>query len=82
MVNRVLVIGAVVASALLALGNAQAAPIAPIGQALAFGSDVSGASFWGEPFPFGYRYKRRQCVRYIPVETPYGVRWQRIVVCR
>jgi hypothetical protein len=77
-----LAVGAFVISAIFARGDAQAAPFARIGQASDLGFDVVQASFWGEPFPFGYRYKRGQCIRYVPVETPYGLQWRRIIVCR
>jgi len=38
-------------------------------------------SFWGEPFPYGYR-GWGPCIRYVPVETPYGIKWRRVRVCR
>jgi hypothetical protein len=77
-----LAVGALVISAIFARGDAQAAPFARIGQVSDLGFDVSRASFWGEPFPFGYRYRPGQCIRYVPVETRNGLRWRKIVICR
>jgi len=74
-------------SGLFAYGDAGAAPFAKLKWALEVGvpgSDTSvlPASFWGEPYPYGYRYQRRQCVRHVLVETPAGPRWQTFYVCR
>ena len=39
--------------------------------------------FWGEAFPYGYRWSVvRACTRYEPVETRRGVRMEKVWVCR
>lgn len=46
------------------------------------------ASFWAQPYPYGYRYRKTPCVRYVPAcvrQFPLPtceVRWQRVLVCR
>ncbi len=38
--------------------------------------------FWGEAFPFGYRWSRvKACTRYEPVDTAHGVRMEKVWVC-
>jgi hypothetical protein len=68
-------------SALFAPAYAGAVPFARFNQSPEAHSSVTPASFWGEPFPFGYRYQRRQCIRHLLIETPNGPRWTRIFVC-
>jgi hypothetical protein len=77
-----LAVGALVISAIFARWDAQAASFAWIGEMSGLGFDVSRASFWGEPFPFGYRYRPGQCIRFVAVETRNGLRWRKLVVCR
>jgi len=44
---------------------------------------VRGLPFWGEAFPYGYRWSLvKACTRYVPVETSRGIRMQRMWVCR
>lgn len=39
--------------------------------------------FWGENFPYGYRWSLvRACSRREEVETPHGLRWRTVWVCR
>jgi hypothetical protein len=64
----------------VAYAEAGTIPIALVDQALP-NSSMTLASFWGEPFPFGYRYQRRQCIRYLLIDTPHGPRWTKILVC-
>jgi hypothetical protein len=58
-----------------------AAPIAPTGISALLGSHIEPVSFWGLPFPYGYTYRPGQCYKYIEIETPRGLRWQRIWIC-
>ena len=44
-------------------------------------SSVIEASFFGRPYPYGYSGWGR-CMRYVPVETPMGLRLRRVRVCR
>jgi hypothetical protein len=60
---------------------ADAVPFDRFSQFLEAHSLVTLASFWGEPFPHGYRYQRRQCIRHLLIETPNGPRWSKIFVC-
>jgi hypothetical protein len=69
------------ASALFASADAGAVPFARFSQSLEAHASVTPASFWGEPFPYGYRYQRRQCIRHLLIETPNGPRWTKIFVC-
>jgi hypothetical protein len=69
-------------SVLFAPGDAGAVSFAWFSHSLEAHSSVTPASFWGEPFPFGYRYQRRQCIRHLLIETPNGPRWTKIFVCR
>ncbi len=38
-------------------------------------------SFWGEPYPYGYRPRHSRCYQPARVETPYGWRWELVWVC-
>ncbi len=63
------------------LGAAGAAPMAPATITGLSGSSVKLASFWGQPFPFGYAYYQGQCYSYVPVESPTGYVWKRVWIC-
>ena len=43
---------------------------------------VEQVTFWAQPFPYGYRYSRAACYRYVRVETSRGMRTRRVWVCR
>jgi len=43
-------------------------------------SHFQPVSFWGRPFPYGYT-AWGPCIRYEPVETTWGTRWQRVSIC-
>ena len=45
------------------------------------GSELSEASFWARPYPYGYS-GWGPCIRYVQVETPRGLRLRRVRVCR
>ena len=75
---------AVIAGALIAIGSlgaAYAAPIAPTAMRAPSSPPVKLVSFWGQPFPYGYRYFHGQCYAEVPVETPTGIVWRRVWVC-
>ena len=74
----------VIVGALITIGclaPASASPIASQAMATTTGSPPDLVSFWGIPFPFGYRYRLGQCYIYKQVETPSGVRWERVWIC-
>lgn len=52
--------------------------IRPIGSAP---HDLFDISFWGRPFPYGHTGWGR-CIRYVEVQTPWGLRLRRVRVCR
>jgi hypothetical protein len=76
---------ALVAAAGLGLATAPVATAAGPGAGLAAiagpGSVIELASFWGRPFPYGYRWRPSGCLRPVRVETPYGWHWERVWVC-
>jgi hypothetical protein len=81
---RKMVYGLVAAAALgTACGSTAVSAAGPgfPGALPAVGPNVELASFWGEPYPYGYAW-RHGCVRHVKVETPYGWRWRRVWVCR
>jgi hypothetical protein len=64
-----------------AAGPSLAMPAAPL-HGLGADSSVQRVTFWGRPFPYGYRWSLvRACTRYETVETPHGPRLHRIWVC-
>jgi hypothetical protein len=77
---------ALVAAAGMSVALAPAATAAGPANGLAAwraaGSGVEQVSFWGHPFPYGYRWRRSGCVRHVRVDTPWGRRWERVWVCR
>jgi hypothetical protein len=74
---RVVIVGALMTVG--CLGSAYAAPIAPAAITTLSSPSVKLASFWGRPFPWGYRFYRGQCYSYVPSESGYG--WRRVWVC-
>jgi hypothetical protein len=69
---------ALVASASSALA------FSPVGSAGLVGSvdrDLVEASFFGRPYPYGYT-GWGPCVRYVEVETRWGLRLRRVWACR
>lgn len=74
-----LFLAAAAAIALFAsVGAGVAFPVAPIQAAPE--KAVTKVTFWGKPFPYGYRWSRA-CVRYVTVETSRGPVTQRVWVC-
>lgn len=76
--------GMILAVGLLLLsgaGSAQAfGPVSPAGS-LAGRGPLLDVSFWGRPYPYGYT-GWGPCVRYVEVETRWGLRLRRVRVCR
>jgi hypothetical protein len=60
----------------LALG-----PVNSIGVSAGAQLDLLDASFFGRPYPYGYTGWGR-CIRYVEVQTRWGVRLRRVRVCR
>ncbi len=61
-------------------GAGQAFPIAPLETARP--ADVTKVTFWGQAFPYGYRWSAaRACMRYETIETSRGRVTQRVWVC-
>jgi hypothetical protein len=66
----------------LAIGSpAIAVPIGPTATGVGELSGVALASFWGQPFPYGYSYRYHPCYRTERVRTRSGWRWRRVWVC-
>ena len=63
------------------LAPASAAPIAASAKTAQIGAHTDFVSFWGIPFPFGYRYLPGQCYKYEQEETPQGLVWRRVWIC-
>jgi hypothetical protein len=64
------------ASSALALG-----PVNSFGGSAGAQHDMLDVSFFGRPYPYGYTGWGR-CIRYVEVETRWGVRLRRVRVCR
>jgi hypothetical protein len=56
-------------------------PVNNIGPSVNAQGDLLNASFWGRPYPFGYT-GWGPCIRYVEVETRWGLRLRRVRVCR
>ncbi len=75
---------AVILGAMIAIGSvatASAAPIAPSAMTALIVPPTQSVSFWGWPFPFGYRYLPGQCYTRVHAETPRGRTWRRVWIC-
>ena len=71
------------AAAALAAGMIATPSVAAPGAALpALPSSFEQVTFWAQPFPYGYRYSRANCYRYVRVETSRGTRVRRVFICR
>lgn len=78
MTHKVVLATAAAIALFSSVGAGVAFPLAPL-QATAV-SDVTKVTFWGKPFPYGYRWAR-SCVRYVTVETSRGPVMQRVWIC-
>jgi hypothetical protein len=55
-------------------------PVNSIGPSVNAQGDLLEASFWGRPYPYGYT-GWGPCIRYVEVETRWGLRLRRVRVC-
>jgi hypothetical protein len=55
-------------------------PVNPVGPLLGSERDLLAASFWGRPYPYGYT-GWGPCIRYVEVQTRWGLRLRRVRVC-
>jgi hypothetical protein len=63
-------------------GSAQAfGPVNSIGPSSDARKDLLDVSFWGRPYPYGFT-DWGPCIRYVEVETRWGLRLRRVRVCR
>jgi hypothetical protein len=56
-------------------------PVNSVGLSLNIQGDLLDASFFGRPYPYGYT-GWGPCVRYVEVQTRWGLRLRRVRVCR
>jgi len=56
-------------------------PVNSVGPTVSVQPDLLAASFWGRPYPYGYT-GWGPCIRYVEVETRWGLRLRRVRVCR
>jgi hypothetical protein len=56
-------------------------PVNVIGGSMNTRSDVVEVSFFGRPYPYGYT-GWGPCVRYVEVQTRWGLRLRRVNICR
>jgi hypothetical protein len=64
------------------MGSAQAlGPVNPVARSSDVRSDLLDISFWGRPYPYGVT-GWGPCIRYVEVETRWGLRLRRVRVCR
>lgn len=78
MTNKVLLAAAAAVALFASVGTSAAFPVAPLQAART--ETVQKVTFWGKPFPYGYRWSR-SCTRYDLVETSRGPVMQRVWVC-
>lgn len=63
-------------------GSAQAfGPVNAVDRLLDVRNDLLDVSFSGRPYPYGYT-GWGPCIRYVEVETRWGLRLRRVRVCR
>ena len=55
-------------------------PVNSIAPSVNLQRDLLDASFWGRPYPYGYT--GWGCIRYVEVQTRWGLRLKRVRVCQ
>jgi hypothetical protein len=78
MTHKLFSAAAAVLALSLSAGASAALPVASLGAAPTVA--VTKVTFWGKPFPYGYRWAR-SCSRYEMVETSRGPVMQRVWTC-
>jgi hypothetical protein len=56
-------------------------PVNSTGPSMNIRGDLLDTSFFGRPYPYGYT-DWGPCIRYVEVQTRWGVRLRRVRVCR
>jgi hypothetical protein len=56
-------------------------PVNSVGPFVSIQRDLLNASFFGRPYPYGYT-GWGPCIRYVEVQTRWGLRLRRVRVCR
>lgn len=56
-------------------------PVNSVGPSVMTQRDLLDASFFGRPYPYGFT-GWGPCIRYVEVETRWGLRLRRVRVCR
>lgn len=80
MTHKVFLAATAVITLFVSAGAGAAFPVAPMQAAST--TAVTKVTFWGEPFPYGYRWRvARGCTRYETVETSRGPVMERVWVC-
>lgn len=62
--------------------SAGAAPISPVSLAGMSASEIDQVSFWGLPYPYGYRYRPGRGFRHVYGVRRHAARCQKVMVCR
>lgn len=82
MVHKFGIVCAVGFALLAGAGSASAfGPVNSVAPSVNGQRDLLNASFFGRPYPYGFT-GWGPCIRYVEVETPWGLRLRRVRVCR
>ncbi len=77
----VLVTAAGITAAALSAANGAGPTVGPAAISGAI-SSVESVSFWGRPYPYGYRWRPWACFRPRWVDRPWGGHWEHVRICR